>query len=427
MRNIVLFFLVFILNNVYAQDTLKVMTYNLLGYNSYSSYCTISNNNTALKDGYLRTIFAYEMPDILGVNEVSGNGSASSKHILDSVINVNGISWYGRGNYVNSNNSPLINTIYYDTRKLYLYNQNYLTTNYRDIMIYKFYYKSPDVANLNDTVFLNCIVMHLKAGSTTNDQDERAAETQTLMNYINSLSSMGNCIVMGDFNIQTSTEASFQNLINFSNPNVRFYDPINKLGNWNNNYSYAQYHTQSTFVNSNGCSASGGMDDRFDFILASSYIMNNIDKVSYVTDSYWAVGQDGNRYNQSITNPVNYSVPSNVVSALGSMSDHLPVILKLKISQTPVIGIRDNASNANKIIFENPVKETANFEIYSSGNEDIVLSVFDLQGKLVSRESYSFFQGYNVLKINMSAFQNGLYFFNFTHQTTSTTVKILKK
>ncbi len=417
----------FICIYVSAQDTIKIMTYNLLGYNSFTSYCTTTNNNPSLKDGYLRTIFSYEMPDIFGVNEVSGNGSASSKHLLDSVFNVNGVTWYNRANYVNSNNSPLINNIYYDSRKLYLYNQNYIPTSYRDIMIYKFYYKSPDISALNDTVFLTCIVMHLKAGSTASDQTERADETSLLMNYLNTLSNMGNCVVMGDFNVQSNTEACFQNLINYSNPNVRFYDPINKLGTWNNNSAFAQYHTQSTFVNSNGCSASGGMDDRFDFILASFYVMNNISKISYVPGSYMAVGQDGNRFNQSIGNPANYSVPANVVSALGNMSDHLPVVLKLKILQTPVFGVHESDTKSNTIVCENPVEETATIQIYSENDEPFVLTVFDQQGRLISKDTYQMHSGYNVLTINVSDFQSGMCFMNFVHSKGSATIKVIKK
>ena len=42
------------------------------------------------------------------------------------------------------------------------------------------------------------------------------------------------------------------------------------------------------------------MDDRFDFILASNEIMKNVDKIEYISGTYKALGQDGNRFNGSI-------------------------------------------------------------------------------------------------------------------------------
>ena len=413
--------------NGFTQDTVKIMAYNLLGYNSYTSYCTTLNNQTDLKDGYLRTIFSYERPDIFGVNEVSGAGVTSSKRILDSVINVNGITWYKRANYINTNLSPLISTIYYDSRKFFLYNQNYISTSYRDIMIYKFYYNSPDLINLNDTVFLTCIVMHLKAGSSASDQSERAAETLALMNYLNQLGA-DNYLVMGDFNVQSHTETCFQNLINYSNANIRFYDPINKLGNWNNNSFYALYHTQSTSTDANNtCKASGGLDDRFDFILSSFYIMNNISKISYLPNSYRAVGQDGNRFNQTIISPANYSVPTNVVSALSNMSDHLPVVLKLKISQTPVFGVNEIKREQPSIIFENPIGDNTEIQLFSENNEMCTLTVYDQQGRLISKFSYFLHTGYNVINFQSNDLNSGMYFFNFVHSRGSSTIKIFKK
>ncbi|MDD3630671.1 MAG: hypothetical protein PHF55_06600, partial [Bacteroidales bacterium] len=44
---------------VYSQDTIKVMTYNLLNYGNNTSYCTPSNNNVSEKNEYLKTIIDY--------------------------------------------------------------------------------------------------------------------------------------------------------------------------------------------------------------------------------------------------------------------------------------------------------------------------------------------------------------------------------
>jgi len=428
MKQFLIAIAIFCSYTIVAQDTVKIMTYNLLDYNNPTSYCTTDNNNLSVKDGYLRTIFSYEMPDIFAAHEVSGYVDASCKHLLDSVINVNGVTWYHRANFINSNNSDIISTLFYDSRKFTLYNQNFLSGGVRDLMIFKLYYNSPDISTLYDTVFITCVAMHLKAGSTTSDQSERAAETLMLMNYINGVSGMGNCLTMGDFNVQSSNETCFQNLINYPDSNVRFYDPINKPGDWNNNSSFAAFHTQSTSTDDNNtCMASGGMDDRFDFILASYNIMNNISKVAYVPDSYLAVGQDGNHFNHSINNPTNNSVPSDVLDALAGMSDHLPVILKLKISQTHAIGISEHFSKPETIKFENPVNDEAHFQIYSTKNDTYILKMYNQLGCLITTYTYQVYPGYNRISVPMNNFVSGLYYFNFVNSEKNTTLKIMKK
>ncbi len=428
MKNIIIAFTLLCSLNIAAQDTVKIMTYNLLNYNYYPTYCTLTNNNINAKDGYLRTIFNYVKPDIFGVNEI-GLGNLTAQRILDSVINLNGVTWYRKANYVNSNNSSIISTVYYNSNKVTLFSQNYLPTGVRDIMIYKFYYNSPDLATLYDTVYFTCVQMHLKAGSATSDQDDRALETKSLMNYFNALNSsnLGNVTVMGDFNVQASTETCFQNLINYTNSNIRFYDPVNKLGNWYNNSAFAQYHTQSTSTDvSNTCKASGGMDDRFDFILASFYIMNNISKVSYVPNSYSVVGQDGNRFNQSINSPANYSVPSAVVSALQNMSDHLPVSLKLKINQTAHIGIKENIANNQTIKYLNPVSENEEIELYSENEDYFNISICNQLGYVLSKYSFKIYSGYNYLTIPTGDLTNGLYYININGLYRNSTIKIIK-
>jgi len=123
------------------------------------------------------------------------------------------------------------------------------------------------------------MALHLKAGSYSSDAQTRADMTAALMNYLNVENVTGNNLAMGDFNVYSSSEEAFQNLVNYSNAALRFYDPVNQLGAWNNNGSFADYHTQSTHTNDDGCHASGGLDDRFDFNLISNEVKNDLFKV----------------------------------------------------------------------------------------------------------------------------------------------------
>ncbi len=365
--------------SVWAQDTITVMTYNLLNFNNYTSYCTSTNNNVSNKINYLKTISHYVLPDIFGVNEV-GASNTNIQLILDSILNTNGIKTYGRIPFINSSNSDIISTIYYNTNKFALHSTNFLQTSVRDIIIANLYYRSKELENNNDTVFIRIIQAHLKAGSTSSDQQTRSQQTQIIMNYLNSIGSIKNTLLMGDLNVYSSTEQCFQNIINYSNPSVRLYDPVNKLGAWSDNQAFALYHTQSTQVNSNGCTSGGGLDDRFDFIMASFGIMNNLYNVQYLNNSYKVIGQDGNRFNMGVDNPENYTVPNNVLIALKNMSDHLPVTVQLVIHQTPLIGIEENSLLSNTVV---PVWwNHQQLTIQSNLSvENCSISIYDIMGR----------------------------------------------
>jgi hypothetical protein len=180
--------------------------------------------------------------------------------------------------------------------------------------------------------------------------------TENAMDYLDNMDIAGNYIFMGDLNIQSDDEEAMQNLLYHPNTTIRFHDPEDAMGYWHNNSYYADYHTQSTHTSSNGCAASGGMDDRFDFILLSENILNGNDHYQYLQDSYTALGQDGNRFNGSIIDPANTAVPYNIANALYDMSDHLPIIADLQVDQQGA-GIQYSTKNNMSIKVNNPVNK----------------------------------------------------------------------
>jgi len=102
----------------------------------------------------------------------------------------------------------------------------------------------------------------------------------------------------------------------------RLFDPVDRIGHWHNNSSFADVHTQSPRSGSYG-----GMDDRFDWIFASESVLNETYELNYVAGSYWAVGNDGNHFNQAINDGNNTSVNDAMADALHDASDHLPVMV----------------------------------------------------------------------------------------------------
>lgn len=391
-----------------SQDTLILMTYNLLNFGNNTSYCNSSNNNYNQKKEYLKTICYYVLPDIVGFNEVGANNSILQL-IVDSILNTNGIKTYSRIQYINSNGSDIINTIFYNNQKLKFYNLNYLQTDLRDVIILTLYYNSQELESQHDTVFIRIMQAHLKAGSTSSDQDQRAAETSIIMNYLNSLGNSKNTILMGDLNVQSSTETCFQNLINYSNSNVRFYDPVNKLGTWHDNSTYAIYHSQSTQLNSNNCTAGGGLDDRFDFILASFAIMNNLYKMSYVPDSYKVIGQDGNHFNQSVNYNQNSSVPSTVLSALYNMSDHLPVTLKLAVDQTPAIGFTNENFDNFTITPVSWIGDELILKFQGEYSGKMNINIYDIFGRKIYTSSKLLTNNNHYITLYVPVVTNGLF------------------
>jgi hypothetical protein len=354
----------------------------------------------ANKDGYLTTIIDYTLPDIFTVNEINET-TVTLDRLLNNVMNANGRDYYARANRTNYANSDIINAMYYDTRKLALYSQDVVVTPLRDINLYHLYYLSNDLATGGDTAWVTCIVMHLKAGSYQSDEDERAAEVTQLMNYLNALNQPGNYLAMGDFNVYSDDEECFQNLTNHPNANIRFYDPINKLGDWNNNSYYADYHTQSTHSTSNDCAASGGMDDRFDWILASMDIISGGELVQYVSGSYHALAQDGNHFNSSInSSPTNTSVPSNVLTALYNNSDHLPVLVDLAIAKP--VGIAEEEASFDFFVFRDE-NHNLSTKITTLNAGTYYLSVFAADGRMIGQQEIKCQRGFNTVGIDVSA------------------------
>ncbi|HOV10268.1 MAG TPA: T9SS type A sorting domain-containing protein [Bacteroidales bacterium] len=386
MKKIILFFLAITATTCYAQDTIRVMHYNLMYYYRTSTYCTTTNNPTATKDNCLKKIVKYVNPDIFTANEVNPV-TATHQHVLDDILNTDGVTHYKRGAMSNNSGSDLSNAMFYNSDKLVLKSQNNIYTSVRDINIYNFYYKAWNIAT-TDTAYLTCIVVHLKAGSTVSDSTLRISQSNTIMNYLNTLNKKANYLLMGDFNTRTADEQCFQNFINHSNIDIRFYDPKNMIGDWYNNPTYSSLHTQSTHTSSEGCFSTGGMDDRFDFILQSEFIKNGTDHIHYINGSYQAIGNDGNHRNYAINYGTNNSAPSEIIDALYDMSDHLPVVMDLNVDQNAV-GIGQSLADNTEFSFTNPVTDILRLSLLTAPGSHIEISISNLPGQTVFYREYS--------------------------------------
>lgn len=366
---------------VFAQDTIRLMQYNLMYYTNSSgvSDCNSVTNNLDNKDAHIKTIFQYVQPTVLCVCEI-GSQTQYADRLLNNAINVDGVDYYRRGPLTSQSGGTIANMIFYDSRKLTLYKSTNISTAYRDINGYTFYYNADNLSD-GDTIFSTFWIAHLKAGTGYNNEQYRLAQTQKLMNRISNSGLPGNYTFSGDFNMYSSDEPAYQELTEYSNSLYRFYDPVNSPGYWHNNGQFASLHTQSTHSQDADCFSSGGLDDRFDFILVSPYIYYGSDRIHLVEGSYHVLGQDGMRFNGSVLSPANNSIPNNVATALYQQSDHLPVIVDLAVDAH--VGVQETQAD-HFVRVTNPVRETLEMELQSVEAGRYTISLLSMDGRTLT-------------------------------------------
>lgn len=416
-------------NSTISADTIRQMQYNLLYYtagNESPDDCTDDNNNLNQKDAAFKIIVKEVMPDILCVNEI-GKTDAYANRILNNVLNTDGINYYGTlPAYSISGNRSIGNRLFYDTRKFALKESAYVYTYTGGTIInlYKMYYKSQQLAQ-GDTAYITFIIWHLAAGSSDYSVSTRVQQSQILTNYMETHPSVlnTNYVLSGDFNVYTSSEEAYDNLVNNPNYLVRFHDPINRSGDWNNNAQFKDIFTQSTHTGAANCASNGGMDDRFDFILVSNKILNGSNHVKCLPETYHAFGQDGNRFNGSIISPTNMAVSSQVAQALYTMSDHLPVVMDYVIDQ--VLGIEELTVQL-PISITNPVGNTLEMTANLLSPDQLTFEIFTIDGKRLHQETIPFSAGPQHLSLEFP-YKPAFYLLKITDGNGNTNVRKLVK
>jgi hypothetical protein len=315
---IVLFFSLFINFSILAQDTLRLMSYNLLNY---------PDPVPAGKEDTLRKILEYHPVDLLFVCELKD--SIGAKKILSAALNHSNND-YSMAKFVPAKSGgSLQQLLYFNHDKVVLYSQSEIKTGTRDINEYVLYVKNEGLAN-GDTTFIDVYVCHFKASSGTENENKRTENATALVNHLKSKPVGRYRIVAGDFNLYSSAETAYQLMVGGTSP--LFEDPLNAPGNWHNNFTFSGICTQSTrSTQISGDGSTGGMDDRFDFILLSPEFFSLNSEVNYVNSTYNALGNDGSCFNKEITDCG--GAPKSILNSLKYMSDHLPVVADIFIKR----------------------------------------------------------------------------------------------
>ena len=394
-----------------------MMQYNLLYYGNYNSGfadCYETNNNTQRKDECIRTIVDFVKPDIFTVCEF-GATQQLQNNFLRHNLNINGADYWQSDNIINIAGSNIINHIFFDSRKMGLKRHVALRTNPRDTDIYELYLKTPSLA-AGDTIRLVCIVAHPKAGMGY--ESDRRALMQIAMDYVNQNYPTDNVLIMGDFNMYGASEPGYRLLTQtYSNPSICFMDPlalVGGVGEWNNNGLFAPFHTQSTRSYSDECFSSGGLDDRFDFILMADEIAFSYNHMRYVQESYHAVGNDGNHFNMSVDQGYNSAVPFEVAEALFDASDHLPVTMKIAVDVH--LGVDDNETQSlYATVAPNPASDKAVVHFFNPSQGLVQFEMYSLQGQLMQHESAEFSEDSQQFELSLEGLMKGFYLLRIRH------------
>jgi endonuclease/exonuclease/phosphatase family metal-dependent hydrolase len=227
---------------------------------------------------------------------------------------------------------------------------------------------------------------HYKAASDSTSQGRRNTEAQAIRTDADALGAGANIIYLGDFNVYTNTEPMWQTLT--AGGSGQAFDPINKVGTWDNSSTYKAAHTQSPYNSTTATNlgtgftgTGGGMDDRFDFQLVSAN-MNDAHGLAYITNSYQAFGNNGTHsLNGSINGASNTFQPHAVLDSLAGILDHLPVVadyqlpakLSVSVAAAPAqvivgasVSINATVSNAAPVSFANGA-EVMNYQVLAGG------------------------------------------------------------
>jgi len=394
MKRLLIYFFTFInINFTFSQDTLSFMYYNIL------SYSPSNISNTKNLKGIIKSI----NPDIFAVNEISNE--ASAKHILMYVLNTGLKNHYKKAEFIDGPDTD--NLLFYNSDKVSLYSQDTIHTDLRIINEYLCYYNNS--VNKNDTIFFYVYVAHLKASSGSTNKEKRYNEVLSFKNHLNKKVERKNIFFGGDFNFYGSDEPALIELL--KDGNYKMNDPIDSIGYWHDNSLYANIHTQSTRKRNFGGGSSGGLDDRFDFILVSNDIMYGTNKLKYISGTYQAFGNNGQHFNDSLSSS-DKSIPDSIICYLYNMSDHLPVIMKTYINiEASVSNISD--INYNFQIYPNPTEGIFLF-LLPIEKTNAILDIYEQSGRLtVSYDIKTTCDKQQIISMN-NDLKNGLYFAKLT-------------
>lgn len=302
-------------------QALRIATYNVTNY---------PGSTSATRNPNFRTVIGPMGADVLVVQEMIS--AAGVTEFLGSVLNTLEPNTWSAAPFTNGNDTD--NALFYKHGKVDLVGSSSFYPNpANQLRLVNVYHLRPKDYTSTGAEF-RIYSQHLKASTGSSNEAQRFEEAKGIRSHMNAMPAGTHAILLGDFNIYTSSESAFVELLESQPTNIgRVYDPQNVTGNWDNSPGYAIYHTQCPCLNNCPTGfgfAGGGMDSRFDMILPT-YNMNDGQGFEVLVSSYKVIAQDGQHYNKDINVAPVIAEGQAYADALVMCSDHLPVRIDLQI------------------------------------------------------------------------------------------------
>lgn len=282
-----------------ASSFIRVVTYN------------VSNNpDDAIEDADMSVIF-----DAIGTFDQAGRSkpadiivlqetdTGSSVRMVDVINTAYGVSSYTAISSASIGGDKV--AVIYDTNVLSIISQSEINNASLTRPFLKVQLTHSQLQNESFYIY----GMHLKSGSAGSDKTARQTEANFISNDIASLGG-ANVIALGDLNLTGSSEGAWTEFMSI------LFDPANATGEWRDNASFLELHTQNP---------AASMDDRFDFQLVSSMLIDGAG-LEVCNDTYKALGNNGTHTLDGAIN-TGTGASAAVLNALMSASDHLPLIV----------------------------------------------------------------------------------------------------
>ena len=426
MRTTMFLLLNLFVNVNFAQTQIKAMMYNVLNY----SDSEVSRNKTP----FLSTILDEVEPDLFMVCEMIDE--IGSDYLFENAIIPYNENFQKAPFEENqSGNYSLQQMVYYNSKKLILEETRVITADTRDINQYTFKINTENA--LSNPIRMEVFVTHLKASTGSSNRQRRLNSIQSFVSYTNNIADDSYVLFAGDLNFYTSNEEGYQHLIddrnpivmidpidrptpNFPDDGVDYYENYNSTYFWNNS-SFRDIHSQSTRTSNNGLiddsGSTGGLDDRFDFIMMSENFNMSTD-LYYINDSYQVIGNNGNCYNSFINNPnCSGGYSQTLRDALIEFSDHLPVVMEM---ETPENTLSTNQISEINFIGSNIIEDY--LKIISPGDMNN-LKIYSITGQLIDVKLTKN-TGIDTIIIDVKHISKGIYY--LSHQKLKRPLKFIK-